>query len=463
MKRSTQTFVLVLLFGLGLGAQQPPPPLTAVPESVGISSERLDRMHRGMQAFVDRHEAGGIVTLVAREGRVADVHAVGFQDVASNRPMRPDTIFRIASMSKPITSVAVMMLYEEGKLQLTDPVSKYIPAFKNQRVVRAAEGGTVNFVAVRRDITIRDLLTHRSGLSYGFLDSGPVGTAYRASGISDGLTTTSGSIAENIDKLAAAPLVSQPGAEWHYSLSTDVLGRLVEVVGGIPFDVFLRERIFKPLGMTDTGFDVPEAKWSRLATVYTADGAGGIRAMKDPESFGNTVMSPFAYYKSPKHYFSGGAGLTSTIQDYARFTQMLLSGGALHAVRLLSPKTVELMTTSHTADLPSGGLLGADGQFGLGFRISTDLGAAQTLGSTGTYGWSGIYGTNFWVDPKEHLIGIMMVQRYPGSTVAASFQTLVYSALTRSDYMLTLQPAPSARARRSTSSTTGHSSSVPAR
>ena len=460
MKRWTPTFVLVLLFGLALGAQPPPALPPAAPESVGISSDRLHRMHRGMQAFVDRHEAGGIVTLVAREGKVADVHAVGYQDVGSSRPMRPDTIFRIASMSKPITSVAVMMLYEEGKLQLTEPISKYLPAFKNQRVVSTAEGVTV---PVRRDITIRDLLTHRSGLSYAFLDSGPVGAAYRNSGVSDGLTATPGSIAENIDKLAAAPLLSQPGAEWHYSLSTDVLGRLVEVVGGLPFDVFLRERIFKPLGMTDTSFDVTDAKWSRVATVYTGDGAGGIRAMNDPETFGNTVMSPSAYYKSPKHYFSGGAGLTSTIHDYARFAQMLLSGGALGAVRLLSPKTVELMTTSHTADLPSGGLLGADGQFGLGFRISTDLGAAQTLGSTGTYGWSGIYGTNFWVDPKEHLIGIMMVQRYPGATVAASFQTLVYSALTRSDYTLRPQPAASASAKRSISSTTGRASGASAR
>jgi CubicO group peptidase (beta-lactamase class C family) len=174
-------------------------------------------------------------------------------------------------------------------------------------------------------------------------------------------------------------------------------------------------------------------------------------------------MSPSACYKAPKRYFSGGAGLTSTIHDYARFTQMLLNGGALNGVRLLGPKTVELMTTSHTADLPSGGLLGADGQFGLGFMISTDLGASQTLGSTGTYGWSGIYGTNFWIDPKEHLIGIMMVQRFPGSTVAASFQTLVYQALTRSDYVPVPPPAPSAPAKRSTASTAGRPSSAPAR
>jgi CubicO group peptidase (beta-lactamase class C family) len=464
MKRWTQTLLLVVVLGWAVTAQQPAPALpTGSPESVGLSTDRLDRMHHGMQAFVDRHEAGGIVTLVAREGKVVDVHAVGFQDVESNRPMRSDTIFRIASMSKPITSVAVMMLYEEGKLQLTDPLSRYIPAFKNQRVVSSAEGGTVNTVPVRRDITIRDLLTHRSGLSYGFLDSGPVGAAYRATGVTDGLTVTPGTIAENVDKLAAAPLQSQPGAEWHYSLSTDVLGRLIEVVGGLPFDVFLRDRIFRPLGMTDTSFDVPDAKWSRFATVYSPDAAGGIRPMKDPETFGNTMMSPFAYYKAPKKYFSGGAGLTSTIQDYARFSTMLLNGGALNNVRLLSPKTVELMTTSHTADLPSGGLLGPDGQFGLGFRVSTNLGASQTLGSVGSYGWSGIYGTNFWIDPKEHLIGIMMVQRYPGSTVAASFQTLVYQALTRSDYLATPPPTAPAPVRRSTTSTAGQATGVGAR
>jgi CubicO group peptidase (beta-lactamase class C family) len=463
MKRWTQTFAFVLLFGWGLAAEQPAPLPTAAPESVGISTERLGRMHRGMQGVVDRHEAGGIVTLVAREGRVVDVNAVGFQDIESKRPMRPDTIFRIASMSKPITSVAVMMLYEEGKLQLTDPISKYLPSFKNQRVVGNAEGGAANTVPARRDITIRDLLTHRSGLSYGFLDGGPVGAAYRASGVSDGLTVTAGTIAENIDRLAAAPLQSQPGAEWHYSLATDVLGRLIEVVGGMPFDAFLRERIFKPLGMIDTSFDVPDTAWSRFATVYTPDGSGGIRAMKDPETFGNTVMSPFAYYKAPKRYFSGGAGLTSTIQDYARFTQMLLNGGALKDVRLLSPKSVELMTTSHTADLRPGGLLGADGQFGLGFRISTDLGASQTLGSTGTYGWSGIYGTNFWVDPKEGLLAIVMVQRYPGSTVAASFQTLVYQALSRSNYIPAPHPTPSAPAGRPPTTPAGRSSGAPAR
>ena len=442
MKQWVRTSIIVVLFGTGLAAQQLP---TGTPESVGISTERLDRMHKGMQGFIDRKEAGGVVTLVAREGKVVDVKAYGFQDVESKKAMRPDAIFRIASMSKPITSVAVMMLYEDGKLQLNDPISKYIPSFKSQMVVTKDASGATKMVPAQRVITVRDLLTHRGGLSYGFLDSGPVGDSYRQTGVSDGLTLTAGTIAENVDRLAAAPLLSQPGSAWNYSLGVDVLGRVIEVASGMPFDVFLRERIFKPLDMEDTSFEVPDSKWSRFATVYSPDGSGGIRPMKDPETFVNTIMSPLAYYKSGKKYFSGGAGLTSTTQDYSRFAQMLLNYGELDGVRLLSPKTVELMTTSHTADLPVGGLLGPAGNFGLGFRITVDLGASQALGSSGMYGWGGIYGTNFWVDPKEQLMAVVMVQRYPGSTVAAAFQQLTYQALTRSAYLPVPKSEPSKR------------------
>jgi CubicO group peptidase (beta-lactamase class C family) len=406
----------------------PRPASAATPESVGISTDRLGRLHRGMQALVDRREAAGIVTLVGREGKVVDVHATGFQDIESKTLMRENTIFRIASMTKPITSVAIMMLYEEGKLRLNDPVSRFIPSFKQQRV--AGEGGATE--NARRGMTIRDLLTHRSGLSYGFLNAGPVGNAYRSGGVTDGLTTTEMTLAEGIDKLAAQPLMSQPGVAWNYSLSTDVLGRLVEVASGQPFDVFLRERIFKPLGMADTDFVVTDAKWSRLATVYSPDTSNGIRPMKDPESFGNTHMSPVGYYKPGKKYFSGGAGLTSTIRDYSRFALMLAGGGAVDGVRLLSPKSVELMSASHTEDLTTPGLLLGPGiGFGLGFSVVTDLAATQALGSKGQYGWSGIYGTNFWVDPKEKLVAIVMVQKYPNPTVAATFQPLVYQALTR--------------------------------
>jgi CubicO group peptidase (beta-lactamase class C family) len=419
MTTMLRPLVLVLLAGLTVGAQQAQP---------AFSTDRFGRLHAAMQGFVDRKEASGIVTLVTREGRTADVHAVGFQDVDSKTPMKTDTIFRIASMTKPVTSVAIMMLYEEGKLLLTDPVSKFIPAFKSMQVL---EQGAEKPVPARRQISIRDLLTHRSGITYGFISSGPVGNGYRKDGVVDGLSATGMTTAEAIDRLAAQPLVAQPGSAYNYSLSTDVLGRVVEVTSGMPFEAFLRERIFKPLKMTDTDFFVPEAKWPRVATVYSPDGSGGIRAMRDPETFGNTVMSPIAYYKSPKTYFSGGAGLVSTAADYARFGHMLLNGGVLDGVRLLSPKSIELMTVSHTADLASASAAGPGRGFGLGFFVVTDLGATQTLGSVGNYGWSGIYGTTFWVDPKERLVAIMMVQRYPGSPVAATFQPLVYQALTK--------------------------------
>ena len=400
-------------------------------EWVGVSTERLGRLHQGMQGFVDRKEVSGIVTLVARDGKVVDVHAVGFQDVEKNIPMRTDAIFRIASMSKPITSVAIMMLYEEGKLLLTDPVSKFIPAFKSSRVLEGTDAAAAP-VAARRAINLRDLLTHRSGITYGFLSGGPVGNGYRKNGVTDGLTSTTMTLEEGINKLAAEPLMSQPGAAFNYSLSTDVLGRVVEVVSGQPFNVFLRERIFKPLKMVDTDFVVPEAKWSRFVTVYSPDGKGGIRPMTDPEAFGYANMSPFASYQEGKTYFSGGAGLASTATDYGRFANMLVNGGTLDGARLLSPKSIELMTSSHTADVPHPLMIAGPGkEFGLGFQVVTDLGATQTLGSPGMYGWSGIYGTVFWVDPKEKLVSILMVQRYPGATVATSFLPLVYQSLVR--------------------------------
>jgi CubicO group peptidase (beta-lactamase class C family) len=257
MRRVTGALVVAVALWTGAAAAQPLPKTT--PESVGMSTERLGRMHAGMQALVDTHQVGGIVTLVARDGKLVDVGAFGFRDVDAKSAMKTDTIFRIASMSKPITSVAVMMLYEDGKLALTDPVSKFIPSFREVKVLTRGEAGAAPVsVPPRRPITIRDLLTHRSGLTYGFLDNGAVGKAYRDGGVSDGLTVTEGTLAENIDRLARTPLVSQPGAEWHYSLSTDVLGRVIEVASGMPFDRFLRERILGPLHMVDTAFDVPD-------------------------------------------------------------------------------------------------------------------------------------------------------------------------------------------------------------
>jgi CubicO group peptidase (beta-lactamase class C family) len=406
----------------------------ATPESVGMSTERLGRLHSGMQALVDAHQVGGLVTLLVRDGKMVDLQSYGFQDADAKTPMKSDTLFRVMSMSKPITSVAVMMLFEEGKLALGDPVSRFIPAFRDMKVLtRGANGTDTSLVAARRQITIRDLLVHRSGLTYGFIDNAAVGNAYREGNVSDGLGITEGTLEQNVDRLAKAPLVSQPGAEWHYSLSTDVLGRVVEVASGMPFDRFLRERIFVPLKMIDTAFDVPDAKWPRLSAVVTPDGKGGIRAMQSPEAFGNARFAPDNYHAG-KVYFSGGAGLVSTAQDYARFAQMLLNGGALDGVRLLSPKTVELMTMSHTLDMNLANtntpVMGPGAEWGLGFKITRDVAATQLPGSPGNYGWVGILGTNFWVDPVEKLVAVMMVQRYPGSPAATPFQVLTYQALT---------------------------------
>jgi CubicO group peptidase (beta-lactamase class C family) len=431
IKSLLRASVFVVFAGLAISAQAPVAPPKAAPKatpaSVGVSTERLNRLHAGMQGFVDRKEVGGIVSLVAREGKVVDLTAFGFQDVEKQTPMKTDSIFRIASMTKPVTSVAIMMLYEEGKLFLSDPVSKFIPAFKGTMVLEDGKP-----VPARRAITVRDLLSHRSGLTYGFLNGGAVGGGYRKNGVTDGLTQTPMTLEEGINKLAAEPLLSQPGAAFNYSLSTDVLGRIVEVASGKPLNVFMRDHVFKPLKMVDTDFSVPESKWSRFVTVYSPDGKGGIRPMTDPETFGNANFSPWAYYKEGKTYFSGGAGLASTASDYSRFANMLLNGGALDGARLLSPKTIEMMTISHTSELtPPLQLLGPGVNFGLGFRVVTDLAATQTLGSNGLYGWSGIYGTFFWVDPKEKLVAVMMVQRYPGSAVAGLFQPLVYQALVR--------------------------------
>ena len=387
-------------------------------ESVGMSSERLARVHSAMQGFVDRRQVSGVVTLLARQGQVVELDAIGLQDVETKRPMKPDTLFFIASMTKPITTTAVMMLYEEGKFLLTDRVSKFIPAFAHPKLTTGE---------ARREITIRDLLTHRSGLTYGFADDGPVGRAYRADGIIDGLKETNETIADNVERLAKEPLLFEPGTKWNYGLSTDVLGRVVEVVSGMPLDAFFRTRIFEPLKMRDTFFYVPEDKASRVATLYT----DGLKPIQNGDKVGNNVVEGLMRRGSSR-YFSGGAGLISTASDYARFLQMLLNGGELDGVRLLGPKTIELMTVSHTGDLtpsPQGPAAG----FGLGFRVITDLGQSQRTASVGTYSWGGIWGTSFWVDPKEKVVGVLMIQQFPTTSVpiADVFQAMAYQAIVR--------------------------------
>lgn len=423
--------VPLLLLALALPGALPGAPPADSAAALGFDPGRLGRLSQVMEGFVARKELPGLVLLVARDGRTVAHQALGSQDLGGRRPMRPDTLFRIASMTKPVTSVATLVLLEEGRLRLDDPLSKFIPAFKGVQVaLPGKEGEAPGLGKPAREITVRDLLTHRAGISYSWNGEGQVQEAYRRLGVTDGLVEPGFTLAENMARLAQAPLVHDPGKAFHYGLSTDVLGRVVEVASGQAFDAFLQARLFGPLKMTDTGFTVPPEKAARLAEVATGAEGGGLRPMKDPERFGLVNLAPEAALRPGKRYLSGGAGLVSTASDYARFLQMLLNGGVLDGVRILSPKTVELMTASHTRDLPP---VAPGMEFGLGVAVLADLGGSRQLGTPGAYGWSGLYGTVFWVDPRERLVAVLMAQRFPyaGLDWMGAFRTQVYQALVK--------------------------------
>ncbi len=401
--------------------------LTVRPEEVGLSSQRLKRIEPWMKALVENGKLAGLEVMVNRRGRTAYHHCVGKRDLARGADAQPDTIYRIYSMTKALTSVAIMMLYEEGRFQLDDPISKFLPKFAGQRVFTGGGyGATITEPAVR-DITFRDLLTHTSGLTYGFMMATPVDAAYRAKGIE--LPGTEKSLGEMMDLLAAEPLVAQPGAEWNYSLSTDVLGHLVAVISGQPFDAFLRERIIKPLDMRATDFHVPPDKVGRFAACYIRGPDGQLKVIDDPET---------SRYLAAPRAPSGGGGLVSTARDYMRFCEMLLGKGALGDVRLLGRKTVELMTMNHL-----NGDMAAMGQprfseanyhgigFGLGFSVMLDPAKAQISGTAGECAWGGMASTAFWFDPKEDLSVVMMTQLVPSSTypIRKELRVLTYQAI----------------------------------
>ena len=398
----------------------------ATPEGVGMSTERLKRIRAVAQSSVDEGRIAGAVTLVARKGKIAHLEAVGMSDKEAGQPMRTDTIFRIASMTKAVTSVAAMMLCEDGKLLPSDPVSNYIPEFKGAQVaVPSEDKKSFTLVPAKSEITIRHLLTHTSGITYRFIGAEPWARLYKEAGIVDGLSETQGAIGDNIAKLAKLPLMHHPGERFSYGLNTDVLGRVVEAVSGMTLDEFFRKRIFEPLKMTDTHFALPVEKQSRLAAVYNQL-PGGIRKMGgQPDERGYLVYSATYPNQKPHTFYSGGAGLVSTITDYARFLQMLLNGGQLDGARLLSRKTVELMTVNHVGEM-----FGAQG-FGLGFSVVRDLGKGNEPGSVGQYGWGGFFYTNFFVDPKEQMIGLIMTQLYPsgGVLLHERFRSLAYQAI----------------------------------
>ena len=410
--------ILLPLSGLALGQGLPP----ASPASAGFSSARLHRIDTVVAGYVRDHRIAGAVTLIARRGRTVHLGAYGMRDVESADPMRPDTIFRIASMSKAVTTVAALILMEEGRLLLSDPVSKYIPAFEKTTVLAPASSpdGSAAPVPAKRKITIRDLMTHTSGISYG---TGNAAARYDAAGARLWYFADKDEpIGAVVDRIAAVPFEAQPGEKWIYGFSTDVLGRVVEVASGMPLDQFLQTRIFTPLRMPDTSFFLPPAKRSRLAAVYSAREDGRIERAPDHGRVGQGE-----YVDGPRRCFSGGAGLLSTASDYARFLQMLANGGALDGRRILSRKTVELATSNQVGSLYEEGRFG----FGLGFRIVEHVGRAGRLGSPGEYGWGSAYYGDYWVDPQEGTVFLFLSQLIPPGDIDLSpkFHELVDAAL----------------------------------
>jgi CubicO group peptidase (beta-lactamase class C family) len=390
----------------------------------GFDDKRLERIDTAINREIEQGKISGAVALIAKDGKTVYHKSFGYADIASRTPMQRDSIFRIASMTKAITSVAVMMLYEQGHFMLNDPVSDYIPAFKNPRVALSfgADGAVTATRPANGEIKIVDLLSHSSGISYAFMDQ-PLQRSYQAAGIIDGLTARDLKLADGINLLASQPLLFDPGAEFSYGLNTDVLGYLVEVVSGKPLDVFFAEEIFRPLEMTDTFFYLPDDKADRLVTLY-AEVDGRLRVSDGTEA-DIKLDNPRYPVEGEKAYFSGGAGLSSTASDYGRFVQMLLNEGALDGKRLLSRKSVELMRSPRLG-LPW--TVGAS--FGLGFEVLDDLGTYGELGSAETYSWGGAFNTTFWIDPAENLVGIFMSQARPyTSDISARYQVLVYQAL----------------------------------
>jgi CubicO group peptidase (beta-lactamase class C family) len=401
------------------------------PESAGLAAPRLQHLDRFLQQkYLDTGKLPGALTLIERHGQIAHFSALGHMDVERKRPLAQDTIFRIYSMTKPLTSIALMMLVEEGRISLDDPVHRHIPQWRDLAVY---EGGFIGTFRTRRTsapMRVIDLLRHTSGLTYGFQQRTNVDAAYRKLGLGEipgGLP-----LDRMIEGLAKVPLEFSPGTVWNYSVSTDVVGYLVGKVAGEPFEQFLRKRILDPLGMADTDFCVPAAKASRFAACYAATPDGRMALQDDPQAS--------AYLEAPA-FVSGGGGLVSTAQDYLRFCRMLLNGGALDGVRIISPKTLELMTLNH---LPGGKELPdlsvslfseatyAGVGFGLGFAVTLNPARALMPGSVGDFSWGGMASTYFWVDPREQLIVIFMTQLTPSATypIRRELRTLVYSAFT---------------------------------
>jgi CubicO group peptidase (beta-lactamase class C family) len=398
-------------------ACKPPQEMVAAePESAGFSTERFARIDSVVNDYIARECFPGAVAFIARHGKIVYYKSFGMRDPAAQDPMEKDDIFRIASMTKALTSVAVMMLYEEGRFLLDDPVSKYIPEFKNPQVL-VKLNPDLTYVArpASKEITIRNLLTHTSGIGYPFIPS-DVAALYNKNNIPDGIFITDAVLKTAIPALARLPLLHDPGEKFTYGLNTDVLGYLVEVISGKTFDEFMKERLYGPLGMEDACFFLPEDKVDRLVPVYENSDKG----------LGPSPDLRYDYpFRGARSYFSGGGGALCTILDYARFMQMMVNGGSYNGQQILGRKTIDLMTMNQTGDLAG------DGGFGLGFGLVSEGTKNQILSSAGNYSWGGYFSTSYWMDPKEDLIGLFFTQMYPMQygDIHKKFQVLTYQAL----------------------------------
>jgi CubicO group peptidase (beta-lactamase class C family) len=394
----------------------------APPEELGFSTTRLERLTHAMQSYVEDGRMAGAVVLVARHGQIAYVKAFGKQDLASGTPMTEDTIFRIASQTKAIVSAGILILQEEGRLLISDPVGKYIPEFEKTTVAVPKEGGGYDVVPAKRPITIRDLLTHTAGIGYG---NGPAADQWKEAGIQGWyFADRDEPVGATIARMGALPMDAQPGEKYVYGYNTDILGVVIEKASGQTLDAFLRDRIFGPLGMNDTHFYLPMEKKNRLATVYSSkeDGSGIERAPEPGHMVGQGM-----YVTGPRKSFSGGAGLLSTARDYARFLQMTLNGGVLDGQRVLSEKSIDLMTANHLRDIPFNPGEG----FSLGFSVLEDLGDRGEMGSVGEYGWGGAYHSTYWVDPAEDLVVVYFTQLLPARNIDDhdKLRVAIYQAL----------------------------------
>jgi CubicO group peptidase (beta-lactamase class C family) len=392
------------------------------PEAVGLSSERLARLSRQLDDYVAKEQLAGGVALIARRGQVAYVKAFGQRDREARDPMREDSIFRIASQTKGIVSVAAMILQEQGQLLISDPVGKYIPEFRETTVAVPKDGGGYEVVKAKRPVTIRDLLTHTSGVGYG---GGIAKDKWEEAKITGYyFADRDEPIAATVARMGKLPFDAHPGEAYIYGYNTDILGVVVEKASGMPLDQFLQEALFTPLGMTDTHFYLPRDKAQRLSVVYFPTGPTGLKRSPEAGSSGQG-----AYLEGPRQSFSGGAGLLSTARDYGRFLQMLLNGGELDGQRILSRKTVELMTVNHLAGVKFPFTTGVG--FGLGFSVLEDVGARGTPGSRGEFGWGGAYHSTYWVDPREQLVVVYFTQLIPADGIDdhGKLRALIYQAI----------------------------------